>query len=147
MTNVNNLLGKGERVIMTGEADNTLTNLLLLASVSITAYLISEANLLGFIGFTASGIFLQQILIQGNKRMTLTNKRVILQSGVLSRTIEDVKLEKIEGVYLTQGLINGMTGRGEITIANTSEKDISIHNYPAPHMFRELTNELLEDVK
>lgn len=54
-----------------------------------------------------------------NSEFAVTNKRVILKTGVISRRSLELNLTKIESVYVNQGMIQRILGYGKITVIGT----------------------------
>jgi membrane protein YdbS with pleckstrin-like domain len=52
---------------------------------------------------------------------TLTNHKFEIQQGLLSTTVRNVPLSKVQDVTVTAGLFDRMLGLGDITIDNASE--------------------------
>lgn len=51
--------------------------------------------------------------------IALTNRRVVVKKGVLSRTTDEMKLSKVENVELKQSILGRILGYGEIVVSGT----------------------------
>ena len=54
----------------------------------------------------------------------VTNKRVILKTGVISRQSEEMKLSSIETVEITQGILGRILGYGTVKITGRGVSDL-----------------------
>jgi uncharacterized membrane protein YdbT with pleckstrin-like domain len=52
---------------------------------------------------------------------TLTSHKLEIEQGILSTTMRNIPLSKVQDVTVTAGLVNRMLGIGDITIDNASE--------------------------
>jgi uncharacterized membrane protein YdbT with pleckstrin-like domain len=72
--------------------------------------------------FTLQGIFTLFIvpaLKQWSDEFVVTNKRIIVKTGIFSRRTLEMNLNKIESVNVDQGIVGRMLGYGTITIIGT----------------------------
>lgn len=60
------------------------------------------------------------ILSRRCTKYTLTDQRIIVERGILSKTIDDVELYRIKDTKLEQGLIDRMLGIGSVQV-NTAD--------------------------
>ena len=72
--------------------------------------------------------------------LTVTNKRTILQSGLLSRYVKDVRHADVRMLVVKQGSLQRLLGVGSIAVASaaTGESDIDVGGLPHPEKIREL---------
>ena len=65
-----------------------------------------------------SGLFqlIKRILLKMGTEYVVTNKKVILKSGILSRDALELVLNKCEGIRINQGLMGRMLGFGSIVV-------------------------------
>lgn len=59
---------------------------------------------------------LSRILIKGGSSYAVTNKRVILKTGVISRRAVDLVLAKCEGLHIKQSVLGRIFNFGTITV-------------------------------
>jgi tetratricopeptide (TPR) repeat protein len=70
--------------------------------------------------FPTGGILFPVALLRYlSHRMTVTNKRVIMKTGILTRSTFEVLLDQIEGIGVKQPLIGQMLGYGTLTVTGT----------------------------
>jgi uncharacterized membrane protein YdbT with pleckstrin-like domain len=72
--------------------------------------------------FTLQGLFTLFIvpaLKQWSDEFVVTNKRIIVKTGIFSRRTLEMNLNKIESVNVDQGIVGRMLGYGTITIIGT----------------------------
>lgn len=65
-----------------------------------------------------SGLFqlIKRILLKMGTEYVVTNKKVILKSGILSRDALELVLNKYEGIRINQSLMGRMLGFGSIVV-------------------------------
>jgi uncharacterized membrane protein YdbT with pleckstrin-like domain len=51
--------------------------------------------------------------------MAVTNKRVVVKTGVLSRRTYEILLSKIESIHVEEGLLGRMLGYGSVVVRGT----------------------------
>lgn len=59
---------------------------------------------------------LQRILVKIGSAYAVTNKRVVLKTGVISRRAVDLVLAKCEGLHINQSILGRVFGFGTITV-------------------------------
>jgi len=72
--------------------------------------------------FTLSGLFtlfIAPALLRWSDEFVVTNKRIIVKTGIVSRRTLEMNLNKIESVNVDQSVIGRMFGYGTITIIGT----------------------------
>lgn len=62
----------------------------------------------------------------------VTNKRVILKKGIISRRSEEMKLTSIETVEIEQGVIGRMLGYGTVKITGRGTSDLMFKRIDDP---------------
>ena len=62
----------------------------------------------------------------------VTNKRVILKTGIISRKSEEMKISSIETVEIVQGIIGRIFGFGSIKITGRGISDLVYKNIDDP---------------
>ena len=81
-----------------------------LDSVSITHYLGVTLLFLGLVSLV------QRIFVKVGSIYAVTNKRVILKTGIISRRTVELVLAKCEGIQVVQGVLGLIFGYGSIVI-------------------------------
>lgn len=105
----------------------------------------------GVNAFYYGGIFLlimgvvsliQRIMVKMGSVYAVTNKRVILKTGVISRRAVDLVLTKCEGLHINQSILGRILGFGTITI--TTGGATSSYPYLSNPMFfkREINTQI-----
>ncbi len=62
----------------------------------------------------------------------VTNKRVILKTGIISRHTEEMKLSSIETVEIEQGIWGRMFGYGTVKLTGRGISDVKFRNIDDP---------------
>jgi uncharacterized membrane protein YdbT with pleckstrin-like domain len=81
-----------------------------LDSAKITHYLGATVLFLGFV------LLIQRILVKAGSIYVVTNRRVILKTGIISRRIVELVLAKCEGIQVIQSIFGRIFGFGTITV-------------------------------
>lgn len=76
-------------------------------------------------------------LVQQTSDFVVTNKRVIMQTGILSRSIFEMRIEKIESVDLYQNLAGKFLNYGNVTIRGTGDTAKQFADIEEPLRFRQ----------
>jgi hypothetical protein len=71
---------------------------------------------------------------------TVTNQRVIIESGIAEKTVEDIDLRYIDETHFRQRIIERMLGIGNVTIVSSDKvaPQFVLHGIPDPRTLREL---------
>jgi membrane protein YdbS with pleckstrin-like domain len=78
---------------------------------------------------------------------TLTNRRLITRSGVITRTGRDIPLQKINDVTIHRGLLDRMLGCGTITVESAGERgQIVLYDIPDAELFHLKVQEQLLNI-
>jgi uncharacterized membrane protein YdbT with pleckstrin-like domain len=67
-----------------------------------------------------------------NIEQGVTNKRVILKKGIVSRTSEEMKLTSIETVEIIQGIWGRIFGFGSVKVTGRGTSDVVFKNIDDP---------------
>ena len=100
---------------------------------------IYRAKLHWKIYFTPLALFslwLLPIIRQVTSEFVITNKRIIIKTGFISRKTLEMNLNKIESVNVDQGILGRILGYGTITIIGTGGTRESFHDISSPLLFR-----------
>lgn len=112
--------------------------------VILGAYLIEEVDedlaLISFIiaGFEFIGL-LSRVITCLTSEFVITNKRICLKRGFISRQVSDIALDKCDGVSFSQGFWGRIWGFGVVETSSTGRKG---QHYPALAHPNEFRNEL-----
>ena len=75
-------------------------------------------------------------LICRTTELAITNRRIISKSGIIRRTIMELRLEKIESIKVDQGITGRILNFGAITIAGTGGDKTPIERIANPLQFQ-----------
>lgn len=81
-------------------------------------------------------LFIYPILARWSDEFVVTNKRVIVKTGIFSRYTLEMNLNKIESVNVDQSIFGRMFGYGTITIIGTGGTKESFTDIGRPTEFR-----------
>lgn len=77
--------------------------------------------------------------------LALTNKRVIAKTGLIGRDSIELRLEKVEGFIVKQGIMGRILNYGTVIVSSTVGIKTPIPFIGSPMQFRRVANEFLED--
>jgi uncharacterized membrane protein YdbT with pleckstrin-like domain len=151
------LLGSGERIII-----GTRTHLK--ALLWPTVLLLVVAALAGYLATLPSGEYadIMQMVLWGavalivliwvvvpylrwlTSTYTLTNRRLITRTGILSRRGHDIPLTRISDVAYEHGIIDRLLKCGTLIVSDASEQGrVVLHDIPSVETFHLTVSELL----
>ena len=87
-------------------------------------------------------LFIAPLLDRYTDEFAVTNKRVIVKTGLISRRTLEMNLNKIESVNVDQTIFGRLLGYGTITIIGTGGTRESFPNISHPIEFRKKFQEL-----
>lgn len=76
------------------------------------------------------------ILRKITTEMAVTNKRVIIKTGIISRKTLEMNLSKIENIAVDQSILSRILGYGMITVVGTGGTHEPFKNVAQPLEFR-----------
>jgi uncharacterized membrane protein YdbT with pleckstrin-like domain len=95
--------------------------------------------------FSLSGIFtlfIAPALARWSDEFVVTNKRVIIKTGIISRKTLEMNLNKIESVNVDQSIMGRLLGYGDVTIIGTGGTRESFPNIGNAVEFRKRFQEV-----
>ena len=97
-----------------------------------------------FLGLLLIGvfIFIKMMINKWTTERALTNTRYIQKIGWISRNTEEIGINKIEEVDLTQSILGRILGYGSISISGTGSGHIFLKDIDAPLLFQKNLNDL-----
>ena len=97
-----------------------------------------------FLGLLLIGIFIfiKMMINKWTTERALTNTRYIQKIGWISRNTEEIGINKIEEVDLTQSILGRILGYGSISISGTGSGHILLKDIDAPLSFQKSLNDL-----
>jgi len=75
----------------------------------------------------------------------ITNQRVIIKVGFISRRIFEINIDKIESIYVNQNLWGRIFGYGTVVITGSGGTKDYFHNISNPLEFRNRVQEILTE--
>jgi uncharacterized membrane protein YdbT with pleckstrin-like domain len=87
-------------------------------------------------------LLLGPAFIKWSSEFVITNRRIIVKLGFVSRKTFEMNISKIESVNVDQSLMGRLFGYGSITIIGTGGTRESFHNIRKPIEFRKAFQEL-----
>lgn len=86
-----------------------------------------------------------RLILRLTSDFVVTNKRVILKTGVLRRNVSDLQLNKTEGLIFQESIVGRILGFGTIIVTTGG----ITNTYPyiaSPLLFRRAINERIDDI-
>ena len=87
-------------------------------------------------------LFLSPLINRWTDEFAITNKRVIIKTGLIRRKTVELNLSKIESVNVVQSVLGRILGYGSIQIIGTGGTREIFPNIKKPLMFRKKFQEL-----
>ncbi|MBP8666469.1 MAG: PH domain-containing protein [Syntrophaceae bacterium] len=109
-----------------------------------------QAKLHWRIYFTLHALFtlwIAPIIRQMTSEFVITNKRLIMKTGLISRKTFEMNLQKIESVNVDQSFLGRILGFGAVTIIGTGGSKESFSDISKPLLFRRKFQEIDISVK
>ena len=99
--------------------------------------------------FTLSAIvtFIRPLIKYVTSEFGITNRRVIVKTGLFRRKSLEILLNKIEGIQVNQSILGRLVGFGSITVTGTGGTKDPFHNIAAPFEFRKKAQEQIASVQ
>lgn len=127
---------------------NLTTNERIIKNAKVSWWSQWQMILLGVltIGFMIGIIFFIFAIIRVmTTELALTNKRVIAKTGFIRRDTVELRLEKVEGLIINQGIIGRIFNYGTVIVSGTGGIRTPIPFINDPINFRRVVNEFLEN--
>ena len=120
-----------------------------------------EARYKGVRRYLAGGELLQRAenAVQGKPRelyvylewsaseYVVTNRRVILKTGIISRRTFEMRLGKIESISFNQSIMERLLNYGDITITGTGDTSQEFRDISNPLKFKLMTEQEMEKAR
>ena len=81
-------------------------------------------------------IFAQKMVIKSTTEICLTTERLVLKRGVIARHIEEISVDRIEGVDVFQGILGRILGFGRINVRGMGVGEIDLPLIAQPVDFK-----------
>ncbi len=97
-----------------------------------------------------SGIFLVlallwYVVINNGKKFVLTNKRIILKTGIIMRNSKELMLRKCESINVQQTILGRIFNYGDVIVSTGEEKDVFKYIW-GPMSFSTKVNEQIDKI-
>lgn len=90
------------------------------------------------------GPFLYKWLQNKSKSYVVTNQRVYVEEGILSKSKVDLPLNKINDVSVKQGLVQRMFGSGNLLLLTGNNKPTLIKDIDNPDNFKNVISDMID---
>jgi uncharacterized membrane protein YdbT with pleckstrin-like domain len=88
------------------------------------------------VGGISYGPFIHTWLRNKTKRYIVTNLRLYVEEGIISRTITDIPLNKINDTALSQGLVQRMFGSADLSVMTGNHKPTILKDIDCGEQFK-----------
>jgi uncharacterized membrane protein YdbT with pleckstrin-like domain len=86
-------------------------------------------------------LFIAPLIRRMTSEFAITNKRVIIKVGLISRRTIELNLQKVESIGVDQGILGRIFGYGTIVIVGTGGTKEPFNAIADPLAFRKAVNE------
>lgn len=87
-------------------------------------------------------LFIAPLIAQATSEFAITNKRLIIKVGLISRRTLEMNLSKIESVNVNQGILDRILGAGSIMVIGTGGTRELFEGIADPMAFRKKFQEV-----
>ena len=87
-------------------------------------------------------LFISPLIRRATNEYAITNKRIIMKEGLISRRTVEMNLTKIESVQVNQGIFGRLIGYGTILIVGTGGTKEPFKDISDPMTFRKKFQEM-----
>ena len=96
-----------------------------------------------FLGWLIVGIFIfiSMYIEKWTTERALTNKRLVIKRGLISRQTEEMSFNRIEEVNLKQSILQRLLGSGNIRVTGTGSGEVVMKNIDDPLAVQKKLNE------
>ena len=97
-----------------------------------------------FLGWLIVGIFIfiSMYIEKWTTERALTNKRLVIKRGLISRQTEEMSFNRIEEVNLNQSILQRLLGSGNIRVTGTGSGEVVMKNIDDPLTVQKKLNEV-----
>lgn len=97
-----------------------------------------------FLGWLLVGIYLfvSMYIAKWTTERALTNRRLVIKRGLISRQTEEISFNRIEEVNLNQSMLQRILGSGDIRVTGTGSGEVVMKNIDAPLSVQKKINEV-----
>jgi uncharacterized membrane protein YdbT with pleckstrin-like domain len=87
--------------------------------------------------------FLARLVQNKFRRCIVTNERIYIEEGLISKVTSDIPLNKINDVSLIQSIPQRLAGSGDIAIMTGNDSTVRFINIAHPEEFRDAISEMM----
>ena len=116
---------------------------LLFGGLLILSALGSKSGVPVFIGLILIGIAVVHVL---TTELALTNRRIIAKSGLIRRNTIELKVNRVESLGVSQGVLGRIFNFGSIVVKGTGGSHAPIPYIARPMEFRQQVNNFLDEL-
>ena len=97
-----------------------------------------------FLGWLLVGIYLFVLMYiaKWTTERALTNRRLVIKRGLISRQTEEISFNRIEEVNLNQSILQRILGSGDIRVTGTGSGEVVMKNIDDPLGVQKKINEV-----
>lgn len=143
---INSVLSNDEKIICTAELSKMafLGRYVLVFLCVIGAFVVG--TLINFYSIVALLLILSIAIPIMTTEMAFTNKRIIHKTGLIGRKVQEIRLDKIEGVTVDQGVYARIGEFGTIVVKGIGGSPSYFRNIANPIFFSKKINEYLDKI-
>lgn len=90
-------------------------------------------------------LFIWPAIERATSEYAVTNKRVIMKTGLIWRETFEMALQKIESIGVEQSLLGRMLGYGTVTVSGTGQNSVHFGGVCDPMGFRKAYVQAIDD--
>jgi uncharacterized membrane protein YdbT with pleckstrin-like domain len=114
--------------------------------VGLPLVFVRDGGIAGFTLLVFAGLLVWLgYLIRKATEMAVTNKRVVIKTGLLSRRTFELLLSKVESIGVEEGMLGRMLGYGSVVVRGTGGTPEPFKNITAPLEFRRQVQQRVEE--
>jgi uncharacterized membrane protein YdbT with pleckstrin-like domain len=87
-------------------------------------------------------LFLLPLIDNWTSEYAITNKRVIIKVGLISRRTVEMNVQKVESIAVNQSILGRILGYGDITVVGTGASRETFEQISKPIKFRKTFQEV-----
>lgn len=88
-------------------------------------------------------LFIKPLLARYSDEFAITNKRIIMKTGLIARRTLELNLSKVESVLVDQSVLGRLLGFGDVIIIGTGGTHETFTDIRKPSEFRKKFQELI----
>jgi uncharacterized membrane protein YdbT with pleckstrin-like domain len=92
-------------------------------------------------------LFIAPLVARATSEFAVTNRRVIIKVGLVSRKTVELNLEKVESIGVEQTILGRLLGHGTIVVVGTGGTKEPFRGIADPMGFRRAVNEATEALR